>query len=210
MKSGLSTYKGLPAIHVCDYLSREESKKHYADKTSFQIDEITLIGNSGTYIDSPFHRYENGKDLAELTLASTTALPGIVIRVPYAGRWHAIDEKPFEDRDLKGKAVLFDTGWSRFFGTPDYFDYHPFLTGPAADLLHKKGVALVGINSHNIDDTRGNSRPVHTTLLGVEIPIVEHMCNLSALPDMGFRFFAAPVKFSGVGTFPTRAYAIIE
>lgn len=210
MENGLQTYKGLPAIHVCDYLSRQDSAERYGDHETFQIDQITLIGNSGTYIDSPFHRYENGRDLSELALSATTALPGVVIRVPYARPCHAIDEKAFSDRELEGKAVLFDTGWCRHFGCEDYFDGHPFLTADAADLLHKKGATLVGIDSHNIDDTRTNTRPVHSVLLGADIPIVEHMNNLSALPDLGFRFFAAPLKFKGVGTFPTRAYAIID
>ncbi len=210
MHHGLETYKGLPAIHVCDYLSREHSKALYGDHETFQIDTVTLVGNSGTYIDSPFHRYENGRDLAELALSATTALPTVVIRAPYARPWHGIDEKSFSDREFAGKAVLFDTGWSRHFGRPDYFEGHPFLTASAADLLHKKGVTLVGIDSHNIDDTRTNTRPVHSILLGADIPIVEHMTNLSALPDLGARFFAAPLKFRGVGTFPTRAYAIID
>jgi len=206
---GLTTYKGLPPVHVCDYLSRSDSKKHYIEGTEFQIDEVTLVGNSGTYIDSPFHRYSDGKDLSELTLESTTNLPAIVVRVPYSSNWQAITEESIKGRDFAGKAILFDTGWSKKFGSPSYQEKHPFLTESTALYLKENGAALVGIDSHNIDDIRANSRPVHSTLLGHAIPIVEHLTNLNTLPDQGFRFFAAPVKFKGVGTFPTRAYAII-
>lgn len=208
--TGDKTYKGLPPIHICDYLSREESRDHYEDGTEFQIDKITLIGNSGTYIDSPFHRYSDGKDLSALALAKTTNLPGIVIRAPYLTRWSAIGIDCLEGKHLEGKAVLFDTGWCKHFGTEDYTHGHPFLTAEAAEYLRKQKVALVGIDSHNIDDIRVNARPSHSILLGADIPIVEHMTNLSALPDQGFRFFAAPIKLKNVGTFPTRAFAILE
>lgn len=207
---GVKTYKTIPAIHVCDYLSRKESRNHYAEGTEFQLDDIKLIGNSGTYIDSPFHRYADGKDLASLALSSTINLEAIVIRAPHLNECTPVGLEAFEGKQLTGKAILIDTGWSKKFNTENYFDQHPFVTEEAADYLLSQDVALVGIDSHNIDDTRGNTRPVHTILLGAEIPIVEHLTNLSALPDQGFRFFAAPIKFKGVGTFPTRAFAIIE
>ncbi|MCJ9430351.1 cyclase family protein [Kordiimonas marina] len=210
MKDGLQTYKGLPEIHVCSHLSREDSRQHYEDGAEFQIDDIQLIGNSGTYIDSPFHRYKDGKDLAALSLAATVNLPGIVIRAPSASPWASVELSAVKGRDVKGKAVLIETGWCRYFGSSAYYEGHPFLSADAAQYLRDVGAALVGIDSHNIDDTRGRKRPVHTTLLGAEIPIVEHMTNLNALPDQGFRFFAAPIKFEGVGTFPTRAYALMD
>jgi len=210
MKDGLQTYKGLPEIHVCSHLSREDSRKYYEDGAEFQIDDIHLTGSSGTYIDSPFHRYKDGKDLAALSLSATVNLPGIVIRAPSASPWAAVGLPAIKDKDVKGKAILIETGWCRHFGTPDYYEGHPFLAAEAAQYLRDAGAVLVGIDSHNIDDTRGRTRPVHTTLLGAEIPIIEHMTNLSALPDQGFRFFAAPIKFEGVGTFPTRAYALLD
>jgi len=207
MKAGLRTYKGLPAIQVCDYLSRAESRKHYEKGTEFQIDQLELIGNSGTYIDSPFHRFSDGKDLSEIILSATVDIPGLIIRAPATSDWMPIDESFFKGKDINGKAVLFDTGWSKHFGSDAYFENHPFLTESAALALRDGNVALVGIDSHNIDDIRTPSRPTHTVLLGNDIPIVEHLCNLNSIPDQGFLFTSAPLKFKGVGTFPTRAYA---
>jgi len=210
MYDGLHTYKDLPPIHVCDFLSRKDSRNIYEDGTEFQIDKLSLTGNSGTYIDSPYHRFPNGMDLSELALATTVNLPGIVIRAPSSRDWMPIEPNLLYDKPLEGQAVLIETGWSKLFGTEQYFTNHPFLTAEAAKLLKQAKVTLVGIDSHNIDDTRKNSRPVHTELLGNGIPIVEHLNNLSSLPDQGFYFSAAPLKFKKVGTFPTRAYATIE
>ncbi|MFC3051217.1 cyclase family protein [Kordiimonas pumila] len=209
IQHGQTTYKGLPPVHICDYLSREESKSLYAEGTSFQIDMLTMVGNSGTYIDSPFHRYADGDDLSTLALETTTNLPALVIRAPYSCNWHAIDEDTLDGKDFKNKAVLFDTGWSKKFGSDTYMEKHPFLTKATARALEKGGAVLVGIDSHNIDDIRLNERPVHSILLKSAIPIVEHLTNLSALPDQGFKFYAAPLKIKAVGTFPTRAYAIL-
>jgi len=210
IKDGLRTYQGLPPVHICDFLSRDDSRHYYDEATEFQLDKIELVGNSGTYIDSPFHRYADGDDLSELALRSTINLTGIIIRIPATRDWCAIDRSFFEDKDVYGKAVLFDTGWSKYFGTEAYFSKHPFLTAGAAQTLRRAGAVLVGIDSHNIDDTRGRTRPVHSELLAHGIPIVEHLTNLNALPDQGFYFTAAPLKFKGVGTFPTRAYATMD
>lgn len=210
LEDGIITYKGLPAPHVCDFLSREKSKKFYAEGTQFQIDSIEMVGNSGTYIDSPFHRYADGKDLSELALEQTVDLPAITISVPFTSDWMAIEPSIFDDENVSGKAVLFATGWDKFFGKAEYQEGHPYLSEESALLLRDMGAALVGIDSHNIDDIRSNSRPAHTILLGADIPIVEHMANLTELPDKGYRFHAAPIKFAGVGTFPTRAYAITD
>ena len=207
---GDHTYKGVPPIHVCNYLSREESRSLYNEDTEFQIEQVTIVGCSGTYIDSPFHRYSDGADLAQLELSNTVNIPGIVVRAPYVQNWSSIDVDAFMGKHIKGRAVLIDTGWCKHFGTDNYYEGHPFLTEDAAIYLQQQNVALVGIDSHNIDDTRGGSRPVHTQLLGHGIPIIEHMTNLSSLPDQGFSFFAAPLKLKGVGTFPTRAYALLD
>lgn len=197
------TYKGLPAPIICDFLSREDSKKNYEEGTTFQIGKIELISNTGTYIDSPFHRYENGKDLSEVELERFVNIPAIVIRTDEM----AIGPALFEKYDVKNKAVLVNTNWSRHWRTDLYFENHPFLTKEAAEYLKDKGVKLVGIDSYNIDDTRTRSRPVHTTLLGAEILIVEHLCNLDRLPSTALLFTAVPPKFKGVGTFPVRAFA---
>ena len=207
VEDGIITYKGLPAPLICDYLSREESKSHYAEGTTFQIGKIELVGNTGTYLDSPFHRYADGKDLSDLDLESVAALDGIKVSIPETIT--SIDASYFQGLDLKGKAVLVHTNWSRYWNTDPYFEGHPFLTEDAAVYLKNAGAVLVGIDSYNIDDVSGDTRPVHTTLLGSEILIVEHMTNLAALPNSNFSFYAVPVKIKGFGTFPVRAFAEI-
>ena len=202
------TYKGFPAPIICDWMSREASRARYAQGTEFQIGRIDMIANTGTYVDSPFHRYENGKDLSELPLESLANLECLVVRVdPAAGS--AIDTIPLRASEVGGRAVLFCTGWDRHWRTDAYFEGHPHLTERAAEWLAKAGAALVGIDSLNIDDTATGERPVHSVLLGNEIPIVEHMRGVGALPDRGSRFFAVPVKVKAFGTFPVRAFGIV-
>lgn len=207
IEAGMITYKGLPAPLVCDHLSREQSRGVYAPGTEFQIGRIEMVGNTGTYLDTPFHRYADGHDLAGLLLEQVSDVPALVVNVTgSAGR--AIDWMHFAAVPVTGMAVLVHTGWDRHWRTDAYFEGHPYLTAAAADYLREHGARLVGIDSTNIDSTDGGERPVHTILLGAGIPIVEHMTNLSALPASGFRFFAAPPKISGMGTFPVRAHAI--
>lgn len=202
---GMITYKGLPAPVICDFLSREDSRKLYAEGTSFQIGKIEMVANTGTYLDAPFHRFEDGKDLAQTALEKLANLPGVCIYAdPEQGR--AIGPDLFAGHDLRGKAVLVRTDWSKHWGTDQYFENAPFLTQPAAAFLKDAGVALVGIDSYNIDNVADGTRPVHTILLGAEIPIVEHLCNLALIPDRPFLFSAVPPKMRGVGTFPVRAF----
>ena len=208
VEHGLITYKGLPAPIICDFLSREQSRAHYAPGTEFQIGRIEMVANTGTYLDSPFHRYEDGKDLSQLELTSLADLDGMVVRAK--GKERAIGPGTLDNVDVKSKAVLIHTGWAAHWRTDKYFEGHPFLTKDAAQLLADQGAALVGIDSYNIDDTADLSRPAHSILLAAGIPIVEHMCNLEDLPADGFRFFAVPVKVKGFGTFPVRAFAIVE
>jgi kynurenine formamidase len=207
IENGLITYKGLPAPIICDYLSREESRMFYDEGTEFQIGRIDMIANTGTYLDCPFHRFPDGKDLAEIIPEQFTDLDGVVVRVPFEASL-AVTKAHLEHIPLEGsEAVLIHTGWARHWRTDQYFEGHPYLTREAAEYLRDRGVSLVGIDSHNIDDTATRSRPAHTTLLGAGILIVEHMCNLDALPDKDFLFSAIPPKFKGVGTFPVRALA---
>jgi arylformamidase len=203
---GLVTYKGLPAPIICDYLSREESRARYAPGTEFQIGKIEMVTNTGTYLDCPFHRYVDGKDTSQVALDRLAELDGLVVRAPFA-QGLAVGPERFAGLDLRGRAVLVHTGWDAHWNTDAYFVDHPFLTEEAAVFLRDAGAALVGIDSMNIDDTRGNARPVHSTLLAAEVLIAEHLCGLGQLPDAGFRFSAVPPKFAGVGTFPVRAYA---
>lgn len=205
IEDGTITYRGLPGPQICDFWTREQSAALYDDGATFQIGRIDMVANTGTYLDTPFHRYEDGDDLAAVSLDRLAGLDGLVVRADQ----QAVDADAFAGLDLRGKAVLVHTGWDRHWGSEAYFSDHPFLTEAAAKLLLEQGAALVGIDSHNIDDTRIPRRPVHTILLGAGVLIVEHMTNLSALPDDGFRFTAAPPKIAGMGTFPVRAFAVI-
>jgi len=209
IEQGMTTYKGLPGPHICDFWTREESAANYDDGSSFQIGKIDMVANTGTYVDSPFHRYADGKDLSELALESLAELDGILVRRPFENGL-AVDADAFEGLEVRGKAVLVATGWDQHWRTDAYFTNHPFLTEPAASALVEGGAAFVGIDSHNIDDTRVRARPVHTVLLGADIPIGEHLTGLDQLPATGFRFSAVPPKIKGMGTFPVRAFAIIR
>jgi arylformamidase len=204
IEHGMTTYPGLPGPLICDYLSREASRSRYAPGVEFQIGKIEMVANTGTYLDSPFHRFARGKDLSELPLESLANLEGLVVHMSPGGR--AIGRQLFENIDVRGKAILVHTGWDVHWRTEQYLSGNPFLTGDAAEYLVSEGAALVGIDSLNIDDTGDLNRPVHSTLLGADIPIVEHMCNLSGLPDRRFRFFAVPAKVAGFGTWPVRAF----
>jgi kynurenine formamidase len=202
------TYRGLPGPHICDFWTREGSAANYDDGSSFQIGRIDMVANTGTYLDSPFHRHADGKDLAALPLESLADLPGIAVRRPH-GDGIATDSADLEGLGVRGCAVLIHTGWDAHWRTDAYAADHPFLTAAAAGWLVEQGAALVGIDSYNIDDTRTRSRPVHTKLLGADIPICEHMRGLEQLPEQGFRFSAVPPKVVGMGTFPVRAFAVI-
>jgi kynurenine formamidase len=205
VEDGLVTYPGLPAAEVRDFLTHEASRGRYAPDTTFHIGRIAMVANTGTYLDTPFHRFPDGGDLAALPLEAVADLPGVRVDATGAGRSVGPDSLP--DGDLRGHAVLFHTGWSRRWGGPSYFEGHPFLEAGTAEALVRRGAALVGIDSLNIDDTADAARPVHTTLLRAGVPVVEHLAGLEALPPRGFRFFAVPVKVRGMGTFPVRAFA---
>lgn len=208
IEDGMVTYKGLPAPVICDWMSREASREKYASGTEFQIGRIDMVANTGTYVDSPFHRYENGKDLSELPLESVADLDCVVVRME-RGAGRAIDQVPLSPGDVKGRAVLFHTGWDRHWRTDAYFEQHPHLTARAAEWLVKSGAVLVGIDSLNIDSIDTGERPVHSILLARDIPICEHMCGLEQVPHRGAHFSAVPVKVKGFGTFPVRAFVAI-
>ncbi|MGI8899003.1 MAG: cyclase family protein [Pyrinomonadaceae bacterium] len=232
IEHGMITYKGLPAPVISAHLTREASRALYAPGTEFHIGNIEMVANTGTYLDSPFHRYEEGKDLADLPLESLAYLEGIIVRhVSRAERElerarfpniettaenlsgpddRVITAAALEHLDVRAKAVLFYTAWDMCWRTEDYSSgRHPFLSGDAAAFLANAGAALVGIDSYNIDDTADGHRPAHSILLAAGIPIVEHLCGLRQLPITGFRFFAVPVKVKSFGTFPIRAFAMV-
>lgn len=209
VEDGMITYKGLPAPSITDHLTRAASRKIYAPGTEFHIGRIEMVANTGTYLDSPFHRYADGADLAQLSLSSLANLDGIVIRRGETAD-RAISAAELANLDLKDKAVLFHAGWDQHWRTEKYFDgTHPFLSEDAAARLAESGAALVGIDSFNIDDTQGGNRPAHSILLRHGIPIVEHLCRLGQLPDADFKFFAVPVKIKNFGTLPVRAFGIV-
>jgi kynurenine formamidase len=209
IEHGMVTYPGLPGPEISDHLTREASRSHYDAGTEFHIGRISMVANTGTYLDTPYHRLAGGADLAGVGLRSVADLEGIVVRVGDAsGR--AIDRDLLLPHDVRGRAVLIHTGWDRHWGAEGYGIGAPFVTRAAALWLAQEGAALVGIDSVNIDDMTDRSRPAHTTLLAAGIPIVEHLCGLEQLPVRGFRFHAAPPLVRGMGTFPVRAYAVLE
>jgi arylformamidase len=208
IESGMITYKGLPAPLICDYLSREASRKIYSANTEFQIGRMEMVGNTGTYLDSPFHRYENGKDLSQVSLSSLADLELVIARIERQTS-RAIERLALSASEVRGRAVLIHTGWDQHWRTDAYFEGFPYLTGGLAQWLRDAGVVLVGVDSHNIDCTDTGDRPVHSTLLGGDIPIVEHLRGLESVPERGARFFAVPPKVKGFGTFPVRAFAVL-
>jgi kynurenine formamidase len=214
IEDGLVTYRGLPPPHITDHLSREASRANYAPDTEFQIGRIEMVANTGTYLDSPFHRFAEGTDLASLDLARLADLPAIVVRAT-GMRGRAVDrhlvDAAVAETDARGAAVLIQTGWGDAnWGAESYFEGHPFLTAAAAEALIAAGAGLVGVDTYNIDDIADLTRPVHTALLGAGIPIVEHLWRLGELPIVGARFSAVPAPIAGMGTFPVRAFAVVE
>jgi kynurenine formamidase len=207
VEAGMVTYPGLPAPTIKDVLSREASRERYAPGTEFLIGEILLCGNTGTYVDSPFHRYPDGTDVAGLELSRVADVPGVLIDAT-GRRDRAIGPEILGGLELSGMAVLVRTDWSRHWRTDAYADGHPFLTAEAGEALAGAGAAIVGIDSLNIDSTETGERPCHSILLGAGIPICEHLTGLDRLPAAGFRFNAVPVPVVGMGTFPVRAYAV--
>lgn len=201
---GLITYKGLPAPIICDYLSRQQSQKIYGDDYQVQIGKIEMVTNTGTYLDTPFNFDAQGDDLADLSLEMLADLPAVVVD---AHDQIEVGVEFFLNLDVPGKAVLVKTNWSKHWNTEQYFENHAYLTAEAALLLVERGAKLVGIDSHNIDDTRGKLRPIHKILLGNNVLICEHMTNFEQLPSSEIRFFAVPPKISGAGTIPVRAFA---
>ncbi len=207
IRAGLTTYPGLPAPVITPHLTREQSREKYAPGTEFAMDVITMVGNTGTYLDSPFHRYAHGVDLAGLDLATLVGLPAEVFHLTeLRGRGIGVDL--LAGRDLQGAAVLLHTGWDRHFGSAEYGSGAPYLSADGALYLIDAGAVLVGVDSVNIDDIEsGGERPAHTLLLGAGVHVVEHLTNLGALPETGARFTAAPPAIEGFGTFPVRAFA---
>jgi kynurenine formamidase len=208
ISDGMVTYPGIPAPQITPHLTREASRQVYAPGTEFALDRISMIGNTGTYLDSPYHRYADGVDLAGLPLTALADLPAVVVRTT-GSTGRAVDVGALAAPEVRGCAVLLHTGGDRHWGTPDYAKDAPYLTEAGADWLVAHGARLVGIDSVNIDDTSDGARPAHSILLAAGIPIVEHLTGLEQLPPTGARFTAAAPRVAGFGTFPVRAYASV-
>ena len=207
IEHGMLTYPGLPGPVIADHLSRAESRERYRGEAEFHIARIEMVANTGTYIDAPFHRFEDAPDIGQLPLAGIASLRGVLLHLPAGQR--SLEADALSGRDLRGAALLIRTGWSRHWRTDTYGQAdHPYVSRAAAEVLAESGVALVGIDSVNIDDMADPSRPAHTLLLRNRIPIVEHLTNLDALADHPFTFFAVPAPVRGMGTFPVRAFGI--
>jgi arylformamidase len=209
IRDGMITYPGLPGPEITDHLTRAAAEETYGPGVTFHIGRISMVANTGTYLDSPFHRHAGGDDLAALSLDQLVDLDGIVVRLTGATE-RSVDVAQLAPYDVSGRAVLVHTGWDRHWGSPSYGRDNPYLTAAAAEWLVERRAALVGIDSVNVDDVDDRSRPAHTALLAADIPIVEHLCDLGQLPPRGFRFHAAPPAVEQFGTFPVRAYAIVD
>jgi kynurenine formamidase len=206
IRAGMITVPGLPAPEITPYLTRDASRAHYAPGTEFAFDRLTLVGNTGTYLDAPYHRYPDGADLSAIPLARTADLPAVVARVTGAPQ-PGIDVGALAALDVRGRAVLLHTGDDARFGSPAYAEGRHFLTRGGAAWLADHDPALVGIDALNIDDTADGERPAHTLLLAAGIPVVEHLTGLGQLPPTGAWFTAVPLGIAGLGTIPVRAFA---
>jgi arylformamidase len=212
---GMVTYPGIPAPVIGAHLTFDESAAHYAAGTEFSIGTISMAANTGTYLDTPAHRYRDGEDLAGMNLERMVDLDGVVVRARQrsSAGGRAIEESDLisalDGVQLAGRAILIETGHSDQWGTPGYFVDHPYLTDDAVEFLVSAKPSLVGIDSLNIDSTHTGRRPAHSWLLAARIPVVEHLTGLDQLPDSGFRFTAAPPAVQGMGTFPVRAFAVV-
>jgi arylformamidase len=206
IRAGMVTYPGLPGPEITPHLTREASRGRYSPGTEFAIGRISLVGNTGTYLDSPYHRYPGGADLAAIPLERTADLPAVVVRVT-GTRQRGIDVGALAALDVRGAAVLLHTGDDARFGSPAYAEGAHFLTEAGAAWLAGREPALVGIDSVNIDDAADGRRPAHSLLLAAGIPVVEHLTGLGQLPPAGSWFTAAPLRIEGFGTIPVRAFA---
>jgi len=205
IEDGMTTYPGLPGPEISEHLSFEASAERYAPGTEFSIGRITMVSNTGTYLDTPAHRFRGGYDLSGLVLERCALLP-----VALFDSDGAIGPQLFADVEVSGMAVLLRTGWDRHWGSARYGARdHPYLTEAGAQALVEKGAALVGIDSVNIDDTRTGHRPAHTVLLAAGVPVVEHLTHLGELPNTGAHFCAVPPAVRGLASFPVRAFATV-
>jgi kynurenine formamidase len=207
LRDGMDAYPGMGTVHLGPILDHESSGDRYQGKAEFYLGRVEMPANTGTYVDAPFHRYREGDDLSEVALARLAGLPGVVARAP--GAIDAVDLK-LEPADIRGRAVVVDTGWSERWGSPGYWEDMPYLSTAAVDLLIEGKASLVAVDFGNVDDTTDPARPAHTRLLEAGILIVENVTDPAALPDRDFRFFATPPRIVRGASFPVRAFAELD
>ncbi len=205
--AGMLTYPGVPGPEIRITTTRTASAARLTSGASFEIESLTLVGNTGTYVDAPYHYHADRADVAELPLERLVNVPIAVVRA--VGRTAVTAADLGDPGRLWGHAVLVHTGWARYWGTPRYHELDcPHVTADAVDVLAAANAALVGIDSLNIDDPRDPRRPAHHRLLGADIPIVEHLTNLGSVPDTGARLIALPPPVRAMASFPVRAVAV--
>ena len=208
LEDGMMAYPGLPRPKIGAFLDHQASRSHYHDQAEFYLGKVEMVCNLGTYLDSPFHRYRDGNDLSQVSLERIVGVSGIVLDGQVlSDRSIVIDAR---DSELQGRAVLIRTGWDKRWGTESYWDPGPYLSEKSIDLLIRSRATLVGVDFWNVDNTADFVRPAHTRLLASDILIVEHLCNLSALPRTGFRFYAVPLRIVRGASFPVRAFAELK
>jgi arylformamidase len=210
LENGMPVYPGipLPDPRFDAILEHRASRQMYEGKAEFYLGMVVMAANTGTYMDSPFHRYPDGDDLSKVRLEAVAGLPGVVLDADLSvSREIGVQQLQRADTDLRGRAVLIRTGWDARWGSDAYWEPGPYVNAAGADFLADAGAALVGVDFWNIDDTTDLARPVHTRLLAANIPIVEHLTNLGSLPDSDFRFSAVPLRIVRGASFPVRAFA---
>jgi kynurenine formamidase len=208
LEDGMMTYPGLPRPKIGAFLDHAASRSRYENRAEFYLGKVEMVCNLGTYIDSRFHRYPEGEDLSQIPLERVAGVPGMVLDGPVSqNRSITLTADPLQ---FTARAVLIRTGWDERWGTERYWNPGPYLSEESIDLLIRSKATLVGVDFWNVDDTADPSRPVHTRLLAANILIIEHLCNLSALPRKGFRFYAVPLRIVRGASFPVRAFAEIE
>ncbi|MFI5341541.1 MAG: cyclase family protein [Candidatus Methylomirabilales bacterium] len=208
LEDGMKAYPGLPSPKIGAFLDHEASRSHYDERAEFYLGRVDMVCNLGTYLDSPYHRHRDRADLSQIPLEKVARVPGVVLDAAASpDRSIALDCSASQ---LCGRAALIRTGWDRRWGTDAYWEPGPYLAASFVDLLIRARAILVGVDFWNVDNTEDPSRPAHTRLLAEGILIVEHLCNLSALPRTGFQFSAVPLRIARGASFPVRAFAEMD
>lgn len=194
--------------YIHPFLTHAQSRPYYDGEAEFEITMMSFHTSIGTYLDSPYHRWDDRRDISQLALEEVI-LPGVVVDARGTQPWQSLGAESLHHIDVNGKAVLINFGWDRYWGKEEYYTY-PFLSREAVVYLAKQGAKLVGVDTINIDNSRDFQRPAHSILLKQDTLIVENLTNLAELNGNHFRFFAVPVKAARTAAMPIRAFAEVE